>query len=67
MAYLAFGGGPKNCIGRRFAITEIKMEMINMLKRFTIVKCPEMQVPLKLTTDGVHGPAEGVFVKLKKR
>ena len=67
MAYLPFGGGPRNCIGMRFGIMEAKMAMINTLMRFTIVKCPETKVPLKLTTDAIHGPAEGVYVKLIKR
>ena len=67
MAYMPFGGGPRNCIGMRFAIMEAKMEVINMLKRFTILKCTETQVPLKCTRDGIHGPAEGVYVKLIKR
>ena len=67
MAYMPFGGGPRNCIGMRFAIMEAKMEVINMLKRFTILKCAETQVPLKCTRDGIHGPAEGVYVKLIKR
>ena len=67
MAYMPFGGGPRNCIGMRFAIMEAKMEVINMLKRFTILKCAETQVPLKLTRDGIHGPAEGVYVKLIKK
>ena len=64
MAYMPFGGGPRNCIGMRFAIMEAKMAMINTLMRFTIVRCPETQVPLKLTSDAIHGPAEGVYVKL---
>ena len=67
MAYMPFGGGPRNCIGMRFAIMEAKMAVINMLKRFTVVKCSETQIPLKVNTDGIHGPAEGVYVKLEKR
>ncbi len=67
MAYMPFGGGPRNCIGMRFAIMEAKMEIINMLSRFTIVKCLETETSLKLATDGIHGPTEGVLVKLIKR
>ncbi len=67
MAYMPFGGGPRNCIGMRFAIMEAKMGIINMLSRFTVVKCPETETSLKLATDGIRGPTDGVFVKLVKR
>ena len=67
MAYMPFGGGPRNCIGMRFAIMEAKMAVINTLRRFTIVRRPETKDPLPISADGVHGPSEGVFVKLQKR
>lgn len=67
MAYMPFGGGPRNCIGMRFAIMEAKMAIINTMKRFIIARCAETRDPLPLTRDAIHGPAEGVFVKLVKR
>ena len=67
MAYLPFGAGPKNCIGMRFAIMEAKMALINMMQQYSVVKCNKTQVPLKCTQDGVHGPADGVYVQLAKR
>ena len=67
MAYLPFGAGPRNCIGMCFAIMEAKMALINMLQRFSIIKCNKTQVPLKCNPDAVHGPAEGVYVKLIRK
>ncbi len=67
MAYLPFGAGPKNCIGMRFAIMETKMTLISVLQRYTVVKCNKTKVPIKCNPDGVHGPAEGVFVQLHHR
>ncbi len=67
MAYLPFGAGPKNCIGMRFALMEAKMALINVLQRFTLLKCDKTQIPLKYSTAGVHGPAEGVFVRMQER
>ena len=64
MAYIAFGGGPRTCLGMRFAILETKIAIINMLKKFTFAKCPETQ--LKLRVAGIHGPTE-MFVKLIER
>ena len=67
MAYLPFGAGPKNCIGMRFAIMEAKMAFINMMQRYSVVKCSKTQVPLRCNPDGVHGPADGVYVQVTKR
>ena len=64
MAYIPFGGGPRICIGMRFEILAAKIAIINMLKKFTLVKYPETQ--LKLRLNGVHGPVE-MFVKLVER
>ena len=67
MAYLPFGGGPRNCIGMRFAIMEAKMALVNMMQRYSVVKCNKTQVPLNCTTDGVHIPKDGAYVRLSKR
>ena len=67
MAYLPFGAGPRNCIGMRFAIMESKMALISLLQRYNVHRCNKTQVPVKCNRDGIHGPAEGVFVNLRKR
>ena len=67
MAYLPFGGGPRNCIGMRFALMEAKMALVNMLQRYSVHKCNKTQVPLRCGTDGVHAPLDGVYVRLSKR
>ena len=33
-SYMPFGNGPRNCIGMRFALMEIKLAMAHMLTRF---------------------------------
>ena len=67
MAYMAFGAGPRNCIGMRFALMQAKMVLINMLQRFNVVKCEKTQVPLECVKDIISGPAEGVFIRLATR
>ena len=67
MAYIPFGGGPRICIGMRFAIMESKMALVNMMQRYTVVKCNRTQVPLKCYQAGSHGPADGVYIRLSKR
>ena len=67
MVFLPFGGGPRICVGMRFALMEAKMAVINMLQRYTVVKCNSTKVPLKFTTDGGRTPVDGVFVRLSKK
>ncbi|GIY59763.1 probable cytochrome P450 6a17 [Caerostris extrusa] len=60
-AYMPFGAGPRNCLGMRFALLEIKVCMANILRHFRFRRHPQTQVPLKyklrtalLSTDGIH-------------
>ena len=67
MAYLPFGGGPRKCIGMRFAVMVTKMTLIKILQRFNVLRCVKTKVPLKIANDGAHAPAEEVFVKVQRR
>lgn len=42
----AFSGGPRICLGMRFAMTEMKLCMAAILKRFEIKTCPETKLEL---------------------
>lgn len=39
--YLPFGGGPRNCIGMRFALTEAKMGLSRIIDQFRVVRVAE--------------------------
>ncbi|XP_055350211.1 cytochrome P450 3A2-like isoform X2 [Paramacrobiotus metropolitanus] len=66
-SFLAFGQGPRNCIGMRFAYYEIKMVMASILKKYRIVRSPKTQVPLVLKDDIVFMSTErGVWLKVEK-
>lgn len=65
--YLPFGAGPRNCVGMRLAQLEIKMALVHLFHRFTIVTCAETKVPLDLKSSSTLGPKNGIFVKILKR
>ena len=43
-AYLPFGNGPRNCIGQRLALLEVKMTLIALLQKYKIVKSSKLEV-----------------------
>lgn len=67
-AYIPFGVGPRNCIGSRFALMEVKAIAYNLVKNFTFERGAKTVVPLQLRKSlfglGVDG---GVWLELKPR
>nr|AOT80781.1 cytochrome P450 [Aedes aegypti] len=67
-AYLPFGIGPRNCIGSRFALMEVKAVMYYTLLKFTIVRSAKTQIPMQLRKGFTNlGPEKGMHVELKLR
>ncbi|GBM39445.1 hypothetical protein AVEN_114235-1 [Araneus ventricosus] len=46
-AYLPFGAGPRNCLGMRFALLEIKVCISNLLRRFRLKPHSTTKIPLQ--------------------
>ena len=44
LCYMPFGFGPRSCLAMRLALLEVKIALIEVLKRFTFVKVPETEV-----------------------
>ena len=44
--YRPFGGGSRHCIGRHFALTEIKMALTKILTKYRLVEAPETTLEL---------------------
>lgn len=66
--YLPFGVGPRNCIGSRFALLEVKALFTHLLLNFDIVVVEKTQVPLQLTRKRFAlAPEGGFWLGLKPR
>ncbi|XP_062551079.1 cytochrome P450 9e2-like [Armigeres subalbatus] len=68
MTYLPFGVGPRNCIGSRFALMEIKAIAYHLLLHFSFELNSKTPVPLNLRKGFTIIAAEGeVWIGLKAR
>ncbi|XP_053683840.1 probable cytochrome P450 9f2 [Sabethes cyaneus] len=66
--YLPFGIGPRNCIGSRLALMEIKSGVYHLLRKFSLEPTEKTQIPLRLAKHLMAVQAEkGVWVELKPR
>ena len=67
-AFLAFGHGPRSCIGMRFALVEAKMALARIVKEFIILPSNKTQEPLKDDPqNAISYPQDGLYVRVEKR
>jgi len=65
--YLPFGGGPRICLGRRFAMMQTKTGMVHILSHFEVALWKDTPVPIKLHPKPfLLQPLEDIYLVLKK-
>jgi len=64
-AYFPFGGGPRVCIGNRFAMMEAKLVLASAAQRFRFDPTPETQI--RLFPSVTLRPRGGVKLRIKER
>ncbi|XP_022819612.1 cytochrome P450 9e2-like [Spodoptera litura] len=67
-AYMPFGVGPRNCIGSRFALCEIKVMAYQILREMEVSPCAKTCIPAKLCKNTFNLRLEGGhWLKFKPR
>ncbi|XP_053521314.1 cytochrome P450 3A12 [Artibeus jamaicensis] len=66
-AYMPFGNGPRNCIGMRFALMNMKLAVIRILQDFSFKPCKETQIPLKVESQGITQPQKPIVLMAELR
>ena len=64
-AYLPFGAGPRGCIGRQFALTEMRWALAVLAQRYTLRLVPGRQVVPVMTT--TLAPRGGLWMTVHER
>lgn len=66
-AYLPFGIGPRNCIGKRLGLLEVKSAVVSLLQRYRFTRVKELKVPMPISNKMFASPAAPIIVKVEER
>ncbi|RDD37248.1 Cytochrome P450 3A24 [Trichoplax sp. H2] len=66
-SYLAFGNGPRNCIGMRFAILELKLAIVKVVSRLELIMVKQTERRMETKTSTALLPAKPVYVGIRRR
>lgn len=64
--WLPFGDGPRHCIGKRFAVIELKIVLASMLEKYYIEESKLTKEPIKFAPTLPLTPVHPLWVKLSK-
>ncbi|XP_063916423.1 cytochrome P450 9e2-like [Zophobas morio] len=66
--FFPFGSGPRNCIGSRFALMEVKLLFYNILSNFEIIATEKTQIPIRFSKKAINMASEkGFWLGLQRR
>ncbi|CAJ0931468.1 unnamed protein product [Ranitomeya imitator] len=65
--FLPFGAGPRNCIGMRFAMINMKSVISLLLQNFSFRTCKDTPIPLEIDTRGFLKTTKPIILNLAPR
>lgn len=67
IAFLAFGDGPRNCIGLRFAMMQVRVGLISLLSKYKFSVSKKSIIPIELQQQTfVIQPKHGLWMTVEK-
>jgi cytochrome P450 len=66
-AWTPFGGGPRRCVGLKFALLEAAIVIVRLFQSYSFEPAPGQKVPLPMKQTVTHHPDGGVHVVVKRR
>ncbi|XP_018315645.1 probable cytochrome P450 6a14 [Mycetomoellerius zeteki] len=67
MSFLSFGDGPRNCIGARFAVYQVKLGLIKMLRNYKVEPCEKTEIPYVRNEETfILTPKNGIHLRIIK-
>ena len=66
-AFLAFGQGPHNCVGMRFAQMEMKLVLVRILKKFRFQLSPDTIIPPYVEAQSTLSVPKGITLRVVSR
>lgn len=67
LIYIPFGIGPRICIGMKFALLEVKLTLVKILRKYTLEPGLNTPVEMEFTENIVRQPKHGIAIIFKKR
>ncbi|CAH0547234.1 unnamed protein product [Brassicogethes aeneus] len=64
-AYIPFSAGPRNCIGQKFAVLELKTIIAKVLRKFEVLPLPNFKPEIGMCS--VLKSRNGIVMQLKRR
>ena len=65
--YLPFGQGPRNCVGMRLALMEVKMATVVLLQNFRLNPSEKLEIPPTVSKGVTLKPENGIWLRLARR
>jgi len=66
--FMAFGHGPRNCIGMRFALLQLKTAIVRLLANYRLLPCSKtVEKLIPDPTSRQLQPKGGIWMKVQKR